>query len=738
MKNYSHPLMNIAFSAEALCKEDDHCIGYDMSKFDPDIFYVYSGPPKPFDKNIFIGDNITSGQLLQTLCPDFAYDEVPRLCCAVSRLLEFQKFLDLLEVLGFSRCLSCFHNLRQIGCLVTCAPWQGLFSTVTRSVLHDDRGHKVEIMDAVDVHISKSYIYTMFESCKEIQGIFPGTLLLDLICGPWGSSQCTPERLMDSIGAPKSEGGRAPFRTTFLMHIEDKIDVNGRTFYPIKASNFKCSEAPGPNLSTCNCYDCKASCAPKALEPPVFPDEPEPFSIFKIDSLAFCAILGFSLFSTFITVIFCCLNSSCLQSQHSSSTVRSYPEAASLTDLEENQSIKPKDSFTISKTDKEVPFRKPHIRLSMKFGNWLEEKLKSAFLHWSIFVSKKPVTVVILSLLICGIYSLGLVFNFNITTDPVDLWVSHTSEARRDMEDYNKHFGPFYRIEQIIITPTNQESFYHPVVVNHELKNISWGPVFQQDFLLEVFKLQEKIEDLTVAFDDSIISLKDICLSPLKPLNTECAIQSIFGFFQNKIEHFMNKTEYLFHFKRCSLAPITLNCFAPYGGPIDAVALVLGGFEETYDSAEALRSIEDELERGSKSDLLPITISYVIMFLYITFSLGEYHECKTLLVGSKFFLGSIGVLIVLISISSSLGLFGFLGVPSTLIVLEVVPFLVLAVGVDNIFILVQAYQKEEKKPGQSMEQRIGLAVGKVAPRILLSSISMSSCFFIGEKSALKL
>ena len=55
-------------------------------------------------------------------------------------------------------------------------------------------------------------------------------------------------------------------------------------------------------------------------------------------------------------------------------------------------------------------------------------------------------------------------------------------------------------------------------------------------------------------------------------------------------------------------------------------------------------------------------------------------------------LGLAGVTIVFLSVLASLGFFSYVGVPATLIIVEVVPFLVLAVGVDNIFILVQAYQ----------------------------------------------
>lgn len=61
-------------------------------------------------------------------------------------------------------------------------------------------------------------------------------------------------------------------------------------------------------------------------------------------------------------------------------------------------------------------------------------------------------------------------------------------------------------------------------------------------------------------------------------------------------------------------------------------------------------------------------------------------------VDSKISLGIAGILIVLSSVACSLGIFSYIGIPFTLIVIEVIPFLVLAVGVDNIFILVQTFQ----------------------------------------------
>lgn len=51
-----------------------------------------------------------------------------------------------------------------------------------------------------------------------------------------------------------------------------------------------------------------------------------------------------------------------------------------------------------------------------------------------------------------------------------------------------------------------------------------------------------------------------------------------------------------------------------------------------------------------------------------------------------------GIVVVLGAVLSSLGFYSFVGLPSSLIIIEVVPFLVLAVGADNIFIFVLGHQ----------------------------------------------
>ncbi|VDL99092.1 unnamed protein product [Schistocephalus solidus] len=169
------------------------------------------------------------------------------------------------------------------------------------------------------------------------------------------------------------------------------------------------------------------------------------------------------------------------------------------------------------------------------------------------------------------------------------------------------------------------------------------------------------------------------------------------------------------------------------------------------------RSAEDEIERQSNADVRTVLISYLVMFAYVSVFLGVYHNCQTIPVDLKATLGLGGVLVVLASVAASIGIWSYAGVPATLIIIEVIPFLVLAVGVDNIFILVQDYQMDEaastldkaiissrNRPTSEdlpthvdydlrseVEARIARTLGRVGPSMLLCSASESVAFFCG-------
>jgi Niemann-Pick C1 protein len=145
------------------------------------------------------------------------------------------------------------------------------------------------------------------------------------------------------------------------------------------------------------------------------------------------------------------------------------------------------------------------------------------------------------------------------------------------------------------------------------------------------------------------------------------------------------------------------------------------------------RSLEEELNKSTNTDAKIVVISYVVMFLYASLSLGStFSLSRSTLVNSKFTLGLFGIIIVLLSVVSSVGIFSAFGVKTTLIIAEVIPFFVLAVGVDNIFLLVHEFQRMNTRfSDESIEQRVGRALGRMGPSILLSAVSETVAFSLG-------
>jgi Niemann-Pick C1 protein len=126
------------------------------------------------------------------------------------------------------------------------------------------------------------------------------------------------------------------------------------------------------------------------------------------------------------------------------------------------------------------------------------------------------------------------------------------------------------------------------------------------------------------------------------------------------------------------------------------------------------------------------------MFLYVSVALGtiRWHGRSTI-VHTKFAIGLFGILIVLLSISASVGLFSLLGVKVTLIIAEVIPFLVLAIGVDNVFLLCHDLDRiNTKYPSLPIAQRVALATSRVGPSILMSASSETLAFALGAVVAM--
>lgn len=645
--------------------------------------------------------------------------------------------------------------------------------------------------------------------------MMPGIQAISMMCGSHGIKNCNGPRWLKFLGLSTENNGYSPIQINYQFTEGQEIVLNNSiSMKPLNPEPIACDQIPPgspENSETCSCNEC-STCMESAgkqllakyIAKLSIPEKQETTPTNKIYQLSSWAILAFIFFIFYVIVVlvyFLIFNMR-EKSSYNVSEKQAFQENASIgretyfvgqNDFMAPSSPSESEHFVnVSKCGGQSVLMQPLEQLqivNLTLGIRLERFFENIFRCWGMFVAKNPWTVIISSIIVSLYLAAGVFTNYQVTTDPVDLWVASGSQARKDMENFNQKFWKFYRIEQVIIEPNNLAPFKSANITNYDQDGlVEFGPAFEHRFLLEAFDLYQSIKNLTASIPSKVneefsqhkvdrkITLDDICY---KPLGGSCAVQSIFIYFKDDKKAIENPN-YLNQIKNCVDNGLNPKCFKDNDIPLIYPGVALGGFEnDQYIEAKSLiftilvvnnndpqmnlqanywekefislmenvsktnrystfkvafkaeRSIEDELDRQSRSDIFTVAVSYLIMFIYILLALGDLDRCGTVLMTARFTLGFVGVAVVLLSVLASLGFFFYFNIPATLIIVEVIPFLVLAVGVDNIFILVQSYQRDKRRDGETLVEQIGRVVGEIAPSMLLSSLSMSACFFIG-------
>jgi len=72
----------------------------------------------------------------------------------------------------------------------------------------------VEYIDAIDMYITNRYLEGTFNSCSKVSVPSTGQLALDLMCGEWGASRCTPSKWFYFMGDAENNI-YVPFQITY-------------------------------------------------------------------------------------------------------------------------------------------------------------------------------------------------------------------------------------------------------------------------------------------------------------------------------------------------------------------------------------------------------------------------------------------------------------------------------------------------------------------------------------------
>jgi hypothetical protein len=97
----------------------------------------------------------------------------------------------------------------------------------------------------------------------------------------------------------------------------------------------------------------------------------------------------------------------------------------------------------------------------------VQEFLSPFFRNLGYRVSSSPQLVLLICITAVALCTLGLL-SLHIETEPLKLWVPPAARAAKDKSMYDKEFGPFYRIEQLILSTKAGPDGKQPPVLTKE------------------------------------------------------------------------------------------------------------------------------------------------------------------------------------------------------------------------------------------------------------------------------
>lgn len=313
------------------------------------------------------------------------------------------------------------------------------------------------------------------------------------------------------------------------------------------------------------------------------------------------------------------------------------------------------------------------------------------------------------------------------------------------------------------------------------------GDLFQKEYLAEVWELQSQIENAELLFEDKVYTLDYFCYKPIT--GKGCFVSSPMDYWKMNLTAMQEDTN-IKYTAQCTEQvtgteipcsdrneiPIIRNVV--FGGvtcitgtktgceackiaaKMLVVTFLLNADAESKPGAErwenhifeekiaafnaddtkllkvnymAERSINDELNKETQENMWYIVGSYLAMFLYLSLALGTFPS----FVHTKFLVGLGGILIVMFSACFSIGVTSWAGLYMSMISVEVIPFLILAIGVDNMFIISTSFSKTKEKLREKtgrmpdIPQALGLALMEVAPSITAAAFSEFMAFIVG-------
>lgn len=399
-------------------------------------------------------------------------------------------------------------------------------------------------------------------------------------------------------------------------------------------------------------------------------------------------------------------------------------------------------------------------------GNKIESSISGAFYRLGTEVAERPKTTLLLTMTLAAACGVGV---RTLTTEnrPEKLWVPQNTVAELETIQYNGYYPRSSRFNNVIV------------------ENAKSGEnILTKETLVEMMKMHQIIQTKTSEHDNETATFTDLCTPSGGACSTysaepicNCLVFSILKQWNYDLETLENDEDFL----------TTLNGFGnteeAYAGQLgnptfddngnvvsaDAISIAYflkdravvenGRYEDPINEAWeeqvflntlqsddypslkfsylSSRSFSDEFGGAISGDLLYVQVSYALAFIFLGATLGHFR-CGS---GSRWAMAFSALFLIGLSTVAgfgiSSGVFGLFFGP----VHSLLPFILLGIGVDDVFVIVNAFNQERKvarkaEDDVALQTRSAKALSRAGASITVTSATDLVAFAISSSSAL--
>ncbi|EDV28963.1 uncharacterized protein TRIADDRAFT_52362 [Trichoplax adhaerens] len=367
----------------------------------------------------------------------------------------------------------------------------------------------------------------------------------------------------------------------------------------------------------------------------------------------------------------------------------------------------------------------------LKISALIVHLLETLFYRIGLLIGRHPYHVVVTSIVCVAFCSLGFL-RFTEENRIEKLWVPSTADSLVHMEWVDKNFPSNYHIESLVC------------VANTKSTNvIKMEPLHQ--FLL----MHEAINNITVNSNGTEYKFEDLCYKR----GGKCWVDSVLSVWNfnsdiiasisdHQIEYDLNKnnmyipkkyikrllgntTELDGHIESASaflsIYRIKDNSILKRGAKVDEIA-------DEWESR-----VESETAKSFAADSVLLSIGYVIILIFVSCALGRLNRLE-----NRNIVAAMGMICIAMAYAAAVGissLFGLLYGPLH----AVLPFLLLGIGVDDMFVIATAWDNFKHHAGDrtvDIAEHAGQCLKKAGVSITVTSLTDVVAFTIGASTVL--